>query len=145
MQIISIVMLAAWGPWPPAQSGTQAASARPAFQAMLKEAKAHIREMDIKQLKALESSGEPFILIDVREDNEWAASHAKGAVHIGKGVLDRDIEPRVPDKTVKIVLYCHSGVRSALAADMLMKMGYSNVYSVAGGITAYKAAGLPME
>jgi len=115
------------------------------YQNLVKDAKSRIQEINVEQLKALESSGGAFMLIDVREDNEWTAGHAKGAVHIGKGVIERDIESRYPRKDAKLVLYCGSGLRSALAADSLMKMGYSNVFSLAGGIGAYKAAGMPME
>ena len=115
------------------------------YQALVKDAKTRIKEMSAGELKALQSSGEKFTLIDVREDNEWSAGHATGAMHLSRGVLERDIEGKLPQKDAKLVLYCHSGSRSALAADSLMKMGYSNVYSLAGGITAYQSAGLPME
>jgi rhodanese-related sulfurtransferase len=101
--------------------------------------------MNVDQLKTAKASGEKFTLIDVREDNEWTAGHATGAVHMSKGVIERDVEAKVPDKKTKLVLYCGSGARSALAADSLMKMGYSNVFSLAGGINAYQAAGLPVE
>ena len=115
------------------------------YQALVKDAKTRIKEMSAGELKALQSSGEQFTLIDVREDSEWSAGHAAGAMHLGRGVIERDIEAKVPQKDAKVVLYCHSGSRSALAADSLAKMGYSNVYSLAGGITAYQSAGLPME
>jgi rhodanese-related sulfurtransferase len=115
------------------------------YQALVKDAKSRIKEVDAEQLKALQSSGAKFTLIDVREDNEWAAGHATGAVHISKGVIERDIEAKMPQKDAKLVLYCGGGSRSALAADALMKMGYSNVFSLAGGIGAYKSAGLPTE
>ena len=115
------------------------------YQALVKDAKNRIKEINVDQLKTLQSSGEKYTLIDVREDNEWAAGHAVGAVHIGKGVIERDIESKIPQKDSRLVLYCGGGSRSALAADALMKMGYSNVVSLAGGIGAYKAAGLLTE
>ena len=107
-----------------------AAQAPSGYQALVKEAKARIQEINVDQLKNLQSSGEKFTLIDVREDDEWTSGHALGALHIGKGVIERDIESKVPRKDSKLVLYCHGGSRSALAADALMKMGYSNVYSL---------------
>jgi len=80
-------------------------------------------------------------LIDVREDTEWQAAHAAGAVHLGKGIIERDIEGKVPDKTTELILYCGGGYRSALAADVLQRMGYSNVFSMAGGWKAWKESG----
>ena len=115
------------------------------YQALVKDAKTRIKEMNIDQLKTLQSSGEKFTLIDVREDNEWTAGHAAGATHIGRGIIEREIESKVPQKDARLVLYCGSGHRSALAADALQKMGYTNVFSLAGGIGAYKSAGLPTE
>lgn len=115
------------------------------YQALVKDAKTRVKEMDVAQLKSLQASGEKITLIDVREDGEWNAGHAAGALHISKGLIERDIEAKVTQKDTKVVLYCHSGSRSALAADALMKMGYSNVFSLAGGITAYNSAGLPTE
>ena len=85
------------------------------------------------------------LLIDVREDNEWAAGHAAGAIHLGKGIIERDIESKVPDKSATMVLYCGGGFRSALAADALQKMGYQNAISLDGGWRAWNAAGLPVE
>jgi rhodanese-related sulfurtransferase len=85
------------------------------------------------------------VLIDVREDNEWEAGHAEGAKHMGRGVIERDIVNTIPDKNAELVLYCGGGFRSALAADMLQKMGYTNVYSMAGGWKAWKEAGAPTE
>ena len=85
------------------------------------------------------------ILIDVREDSEWDAGHARGALHLGKGVIERDIEARVPDKHAELILYCGGGFRSALSADNLQKMGYSNVTSMAGGWRAWQAGGAPVE
>ncbi|HEY6390431.1 MAG TPA: rhodanese-like domain-containing protein [Bryobacteraceae bacterium] len=115
------------------------------YQGLVKDAKTRVKEIDTDQLKKMQSSSEKFTLIDVREDNEWEAGHAAGATHLGKGVIERDIESKIPKKDAKIVLYCGGGSRSALAADALMKMGYSNVFSLAGGIGAYKSAGLPTE
>ena len=86
-----------------------------------------------------------FVLVDTREESEWAAGHAAGAIHLGKGIIERDIEKTIPDASKKIVLYCGGGFRSALAADALEKMGYRNVYSLAGGWRAWKAAALPIE
>jgi len=119
--------------------------AQSGFQTLVKDAKTRVKEIDTDQLKKMQSSGEKFTLIDVREDNEWTAGHAAGATHLSKGVIERDIESKVPQKDAKVVLYCGSGNRSALAADALMKMGYSNVFSLAGGIGAYKSAGLATE
>lgn len=116
-----------------------------AYQALVQDAKTRVKEMNIDQLKALKAAGENVTLIDVREDGEWAAGHAVGAVHMSKGIIERDIETKVPQKNAKLVLYCGGGSRSALAADALMKMGYSNVVSLAGGMNAYKSAGLPTE
>lgn len=115
------------------------------YQALVKDAKTRVKELNVDQLKALQSSGEKFTLIDVREDSEWAAGHAKDAVHIGKGVIERDIDSKMPQKDAKLVLYCAGGSRSALAADSLMRMGYTNVFSLAGGFSAYKSASLPTE
>jgi rhodanese-related sulfurtransferase len=127
------------------QTGNQSHVATSGYQALVKDAKTRVKEIDIEQLKALQSSGDKFTLIDVREDNEWAAGHAKSAIHIGKGVIERDIELRIPQKDARLVLYCGRGSRSALAADALAKMGYSNVVSLAGGWAAYKSANLPIE
>ena len=115
------------------------------FQDLVKDAKSRVKEMNVDELKVLQTSGEKFVLIDVREDNEWDAGHAVGAMHVSKGVIERDIDSKVPKKDTKLVLYCGGGSRSALAADSLMKMGFSDVFSLAGGISAYKSAGLPVE
>jgi rhodanese-related sulfurtransferase len=116
-----------------------------AFLALVNDAKSRIQQIDIEGYKKLAQSGEPFMLVDTREDNEWNAGHAAGAVHLGKGVIERDIETAVPDKNAKLVLYCGGGFRSALAADALQKMGYKNVISLDGGWRAWKEAGLPVE
>jgi rhodanese-related sulfurtransferase len=107
-------------------------------------ARSRVREIDVAQtLRKLESG--KCRLIDVREESEWAAGHARGAEHMGKGVIERDIEERVPDKSAELILYCGGGFRSALAADNLLKMGYLNVASVAGGWRAWQADGGPIE
>ncbi len=117
----------------------------PGFLAVVNDAKSRIRQIDIEGLKQLRQSGEPFLLVDVREESEWAAGHASGALHLSKGIIERDIEVRVPGQDTKMVLYCGGGFRSALAADNLQKMGYSDVISLDGGWRAYKESGLPVE
>jgi rhodanese-related sulfurtransferase len=124
---------------------TQAKVHNPGFMALVNDAKKRVQEMDIDQYKQLAASGAPHALIDVREESEWAAGHAKGAVHLGKGVIERDIEARSPDKNAKLVLYCGGGYRSALAADALRLMGYTDVISLDGGWRAIQASGLPLE
>jgi len=101
--------------------------------------------MNIEQYRELARSGAQHMLVDVREDSEWAAGHAAGAVHLGRGIIERDIEKTVPDKNTTLVLYCGGGFRSALAADNLRKMGYTNPISLDGGMRAWKEAGLPVE
>jgi rhodanese-related sulfurtransferase len=91
------------------------------------------------------SSGDKHLLIDVREDSEWAAGHAAGSLHLGKGIIERDVESKVPDKATTLVLYCGGGFRSALAGDALRKMGYTGVISLDGGWRAYQGSGLPVE
>ena len=91
------------------------------------------------------AAGEPHLLVDVREESEWAAGHATGALHLGKGIIERDIEVEVPEKNTKLVLYCGGGYRSALVADALRKMGYSGALSLDGGWRAYQASGLPID
>jgi rhodanese-related sulfurtransferase len=115
------------------------------FLKLVNEAKGTVQQIDIDGYKKLAGAGEPFTLIDVREDHEWQAGHAAGAVHIGKGIIERDIEARVPDKSAKLVLYCGGGFRSALAAEALKKMGYTNVISLDGGWRAWQQEGLPLE
>lgn len=115
------------------------------FQTLVQEAKSRIKEVSASQLKAWMDSGQKLMLIDVREDSEWQAGHAASAVHIGRGTLEREIEKGTPDKAQRIVLYCQGGSRSALAADTLQKMGYTNVFSLAGGYSSYRAAGLPSQ
>ena len=117
----------------------------PAFLALVNDAKSRVREIDIEQYKKMLEDGDPHVLVDVREDSEWAASHASGAEHIGKGVIERDIEAKVPDKNATLVLYCGGGYRSALAGDALRSMGYARVISLDGGWRAWQQAGLPTE
>ena len=117
----------------------------PAFLAIVNEAKSRVKEMDIEGYRKLRDAHEPHVLIDVREDSEWSAGHAAGAVHLGKGIIERDIEAKVPDKNTRLVLYCGGGFRSALAADNLQKMGYTDAISLDGGWKAWQQAGLPVE
>lgn len=117
----------------------------PAFLALVNDAKSRVQEIDIAGYQRLRASGEQHILIDTRENDEWDAGHAAGSVHLGKGIIERDIEAKVPDKNAKMVLYCGGGYRSALAADALRQMGYTNAISLDGGWRAYQAAGLPVE
>ena len=110
---------------------------------LVNDAKSRIREVTVAetQQRMRENSGAK--LIDVREDNEWDTAHAAGALHLGKGIIERDIETTVPDKSTELILYCGGGYRSALAADALQKMGYTNVFSMAGGWKAWKEEGGP--
>jgi len=124
---------------------TPAKVANPAYRAIVQDAQAHVKRLDVQQYQALRHAQPNYMLIDVRDSDEWAKGHAVGALHISKGMLEHDIEAKVSNKDATIVLYCHSGARSALAAENLMRMGYSNVYSLDGGLTAYEAAGLPIE
>ena len=115
------------------------------FLAIVNDAKSRVRQIDIEGYRKMQAAGEPHVLVDVREDNEWAAGHAAGAVHLGKGIIERDIEAKVPDKHTRLVLYCGGGYRSALAADNLQKMGYTGAISLDGGWKAWQQAGLPVE
>src|SRR3954470_7564300 len=115
------------------------------FLAIVNDAKTRIREIDIEEYKRLVERREAGQLVDVREDNEWAAAHASGAIHLSKGIIERDIETTFPDKDTKLVLYCGGGYRSALATDNLQKMGYTNVISLDGGWRAIEVSGLPLE
>lgn len=115
------------------------------FLAVVNDAKSRIREITVDGVKADIASGANFLLVDTREDSEWDASHAAGSIHLGKGIIERDIEGAVPDEGTKLVLYCGGGYRSALAADVLQNMGYTNVFSLAGGWRAWNAADMPVE
>ena len=115
------------------------------FLALVNDAKTRIREITVSEVAADIADENEFALIDTREESEWNAAHAAGARHLGKGIIERDIESAVPDVDAKIVLYCGGGYRSALAADALQDMGYRSVYSLAGGWRAWKAAQLPVE
>jgi rhodanese-related sulfurtransferase len=117
----------------------------PEFLKLVNQSKSRIQETDIEGYKKMQAAGEKPVLIDVREDSEWAAGHAAGAVHIGKGVIERDIEAKVPDKSTKLVLYCGGGFRSALAADALRQMGYTSAISLDGGWRAWTQSGMPVE
>ena len=116
----------------------------PGFLKLVEAARSRVREIDVVEARRKLESGKAK-LIDVREESEWAAGHARGAQHIGKGVIERDIEQRVPDKNDELILYCGGGFRSALATDNLRKMGYTNVSSMEGGWRAWQAAGAPVE
>ena len=117
----------------------------PKFLEIVNDAKSRVREIEIEGYRGMLKTGEAHLLVDVREDNEWAAGHAAGAVHLGKGIIERDIEARAPVKDTVLVLYCGGGFRSALAADNLQKMGYTNAISLDGGWKAWQQAGLPIE
>jgi rhodanese-related sulfurtransferase len=117
----------------------------PGFLTLVADAKKRIREIDIDEYKRLRASGEAGQLVDVREDHEWQAAHAAGAIHLSKGIIERDIERTFPNKDTRLVLYCGGGYRSALATDNLQKMGYTNIISLDGGWRAIEASGLPLE
>ncbi len=116
-----------------------------AFEKLCEDARSRIREVTAGDVKRKLDAGEKFHFIDVREDHEWNQGHAAGAEHLGRGIIERDIENIVPDKEAEIVLYCGGGYRSALAADNLQKMGYRNVLSMAGGFRAWREGGYPTE
>jgi rhodanese-related sulfurtransferase len=117
----------------------------PKFLAIVDDAKKRVRECTVDDVKQRLDRGEKFTLVDVREDSEWAADHLPGAIHLGKGVIERDIEKTVPDTDTELVLYCGGGFRSALAADNLQKMGYKNVISMDGGVRGWREKGYPFE
>jgi rhodanese-related sulfurtransferase len=118
-------------------------SHNPGFLALVNDAKSRVKQINIEQYKAMPREG--HILIDTREDHEWEAGHAAGAIHVSKGVIERDIESEIPDKSATLVLYCGGGFRSALVADALQKMGYPNAISLDGGWRAWTEARLPAE
>jgi rhodanese-related sulfurtransferase len=115
------------------------------FLKLVNDAKGRVREITVAETRERMQSNDGVRLIDVREDNEWKAAHAAGAEHLGKGIIERDVEEKVPDKSTEVILYCGGGFRSALAADVLQQMGYDNVYSMAGGWKAWKDSGAPIE
>ena len=113
------------------------------FLHLVADAKTRVREIDLGTYQA--EIDEPHVLVDVREESEWAAGHAAGAIHLSKGIIERDIEARLPDTGITLVLYCGGGFRSALAGDAIQRMGYTSVLSLAGGWRAWKESGLPIE
>jgi rhodanese-related sulfurtransferase len=115
----------------------------PQFMKLVQDARKRVKETNVPDVKRRMDAGEKFLLVDVREESEFANGHILNAVHMGKGVIERDIEQRVPDTSAKVVLYCGGGFRSALAADNLQKMGYTNVESMDGGWRGWLDAGLP--
>ncbi|MGH9707104.1 MAG: rhodanese-like domain-containing protein [Candidatus Acidiferrales bacterium] len=114
------------------------------FLNLVKDAKKRVKEEDFRETKKKLDAGEKIILVDTREDAEWARGHIPGAIHLGKGVIERDIEKTIPDKEATVVLYCGGGFRSALAADNLQKMGYRNVISMDGGWRGWTEEGFPI-
>ena len=116
----------------------------PRFLKIVDDAKTRVRETNVEEVKKKMDRGGKFILVDVREESEFAKDHLPGAIHLGKGIIERDIEARVPDLSAEIVLYCGGGFRSALAADNLQKMGYTNVISMDGGIRGWREKGYPL-
>ncbi len=116
----------------------------PGFLKIVDDAKSRVREIDVHETRVRLSQNAKAVLIDVREDLEWQAGHAEPAVHIGKGVIERDVEKLIPDKSTEVILYCGGGFRSALAGDAMQTMGYTNVTSMAGGWRAWNEAQLPV-
>jgi rhodanese-related sulfurtransferase len=116
----------------------------PRFLRIVEEAKQRVHETSVDEIKAKLDRGEKFLLVDVREESEYAKDHLPGAIHMSKGIIERDIEQRVPNLQASIVLYCGGGYRSALAADNLQKMGYTNVLSMDGGIRGWREKGFPL-
>jgi len=117
----------------------------PRFLKIVDDAKTRVRETNVAEVKKRMDRGDKFVLVDVREESEFAKDHLPGAIHLGKGVIERDIEARVPELNTEMILYCGGGFRSALAADNLQKMGYTNVISMDGGIRDWREQGLPLE
>jgi rhodanese-related sulfurtransferase len=115
----------------------------PKFLKLVQEAKSRVKETNVQDVKRRLESGEKLVLVDIREESEWAAGHLPNAIYLGKGIIERDIEQRVPDTSAKLILYCGGGFRSALAAENLQKMGYTNVESMDGGWKGWLQAGLP--
>lgn len=117
----------------------------PEFLKIVNDAKSRVKETDVPAVLARLKKGEKLLLVDTREDNEWAKGHIAGAIHLGKGIIERDIEAAIPDKGAEVILYCGGGFRSALSADNLQKMGYRNVISMDGGWRGWTEAGGPIE
>ena len=117
----------------------------PGFLKLVDDAKTRVRQIDIGGYKKMAAAGEPHVLVDTREDNEWDKGHVAGAVHLSRGIIERDIEARYPDKSTTLVLYCGGGFRSALVADNLQKMGYTGAISLDGGWRELKESGLKLE
>ena len=117
----------------------------PGFLALVNDAKSRVKETNVAEVKKRMDAGEKLTLVDVREDNEWAKGHIKGAVHLGKGIIERDIEQAIPNKDQEVILYCGGGFRSALVADNLKKMGYKNPISMDGGWRGWNEQGFPTE
>jgi rhodanese-related sulfurtransferase len=116
-----------------------------AFVALVDDARVRVAETTVADVKRRLDAGEKLTLVDVREDNEWQAGHLPQAQHIGRGVIERDIEERIPDRTTEVILYCGGGFRSVLAADNLQRMGYTNVLSMNGGFRQWRDSGFPLE
>jgi rhodanese-related sulfurtransferase len=116
----------------------------PRFLQIVQDAKKRIRETTVDEVKARLDRGDPLLLVDVREESEWAKDHLPGAIHLGKGVIERDVEARLPDLEIEMILYCGGGFRSALAAVNLQLMGYTNVLSMDGGIRGWRERGYPL-
>lgn len=117
----------------------------PGFLKLVDDAKSRIRQCNVQDVKRKLDRGEKFHLVDVREESEWVAGHLPNAAHMGRGVIERDIEAKIPDHNAEIILYCGGGFRSALSADNLQKMGYGNVISMDGGYRGWNEAGLPVK
>lgn len=117
----------------------------PRFLKIVDDAKTRVRETNVDAVKNRMDRGDKFVLVDVREESEFAKDHLPGAIHLGKGIIERDIEARVPELNTEMILYCGGGFRSALAADNLQKMGYTNVISMDGGIRDWREKGHPLE
>jgi rhodanese-related sulfurtransferase len=143
-QLIFLLFSLCYSEWNKFQGGFSMKHT-PGFLALVTDAKSRVKELNFRAVKDKLDAGEKFSLVDVREDNEWARGHLPGAVHLSKGIIERDIETAIPDKSAKLVLYCGGGFRSALAADNLQKMGYTNVISMDGGWRSWTEAGFPTE
>ncbi|PYV62140.1 MAG: sulfurtransferase [Acidobacteria bacterium] len=116
----------------------------PRFVKIVEDARSRVKETNVEEVKSKLDRGEKFLLVDVREESEFAKDHLPGAIHLGKGVIERDIESQVPDLNTQMVLYCGGGFRSAMAADNLQKMGYTNVFSMDGGVRGWREKNFPL-